>query len=69
VAIRLAQIGAFSFILGGLALGDGLISQDLCGLILAGAMLSIVVNPVLFRWYDRKITGSPDARAQNTPKS
>lgn len=69
VAIGLAQIGEFSFILGGLALINGLISQDLYGLILAGAMLSIVANPFLFRWYDRKIKGSPDARAQNTPKS
>lgn len=56
VAIGLAQIGEFSFILGGLALVNGLISQDLYGLILAGAMLSIVVNPFLFRWYDRKIS-------------
>jgi CPA2 family monovalent cation:H+ antiporter-2 len=69
VAIGLAQIGEFSFILGGLALGNGLISQDLYGLILAGAMLSIVVNPFLFRWYDRKIMGNPAARTQNTPKS
>ena len=69
VAIGLAQIGEFSFILGGLALVNGLISQDLYGLILAGAMLSIVVNPFLFRWYDRKIKGDPAARAQSTPKS
>lgn len=55
VAIGLAQIGEFSFILGGLALINGLISKDIYGLILAGAMLSIVVNPFLFRWYDRKI--------------
>ena len=69
VAIGLAQIGEFSFILGGLAIVNGLISQDLYGLILAGAMLSIVVNPFLFRWYDRKITGNSAARAENTPKS
>jgi CPA2 family monovalent cation:H+ antiporter-2 len=52
VAIGLAQIGEFSFILGGLALGVGLITQDLYNLILAGAMLSIVINPFLFRFYD-----------------
>ena len=69
VAIGLAQIGEFSFILGGLALTNGLISQDLYGLILAGAMLSIVVNPFLFRWYDRKIIGAPAARGRSTPKS
>lgn len=52
VAIGLAQIGEFSFILGGLALTKGLIVQDMYNLILAGAMLSIVANPFLFRFYD-----------------
>ncbi len=55
VAIGLAQIGEFSFILGGLALSKGLMTQDLYNLILAGAMLSIVVNPFLFRIYDARI--------------
>ncbi len=55
IAIGLAQIGEFSFILGGLAFTKGLITQDLYSLILAGAMLSIVVNPFLFRMYDRRI--------------
>jgi CPA2 family monovalent cation:H+ antiporter-2 len=55
VAIGLAQIGEFSFILGGLALTKGLISQELYNLILAGAMLSIVANPFLFRFYDTKV--------------
>lgn len=54
VAIGLAQIGEFSFILSNLALTKGLIDQDLYNLILAGAMLSIVVNPFLFRLYARK---------------
>jgi CPA2 family monovalent cation:H+ antiporter-2 len=54
VAIGLAQIGEFSFILGGLALSKNLINQDLYSLILAGAMLSIVANPFLFRLYDKK---------------
>jgi CPA2 family monovalent cation:H+ antiporter-2 len=56
VAIGLAQIGEFSFILGGLALAKGLLDQDLFNLILAGAMLSIVVNPFLFRLYDAKFS-------------
>lgn len=56
VAIGLAQIGEFSFILGGLALSKDLISQDLYSLILAGAMLSIVANPFLFRLYDSKFS-------------
>lgn len=58
VAIGLSQIGEFSFILGGLALTNRLISEDLYDLILAGAMLSIVVNPFLFRIYDKKRTKS-----------
>jgi monovalent cation:H+ antiporter-2, CPA2 family len=69
VAIGLAQIGEFSFILGGLALINGLISQDLYGLILAGAMLSIVVNPFLFRWYDRKVIKDATLRGPDTRKS
>jgi CPA2 family monovalent cation:H+ antiporter-2 len=55
VAMGLAQIGEFSFILGGLALSNRLIDADLYNLILAGAMLSIVANPFLFRWYDARI--------------
>ena len=54
VAAGLAQIGEFSFILGGLALYKGLLSQELYNLILAGALLSIVINPFLFSYYDQK---------------
>ncbi len=54
VAIGLSQIGEFSFILGGLALSKGLITDMLYNLILAGAMLSIVINPLLFRAYDAR---------------
>ena len=39
---------------GGLALSGGLIPQELYNLILAGAMLSIIANPFLFRFYDLK---------------
>ncbi len=52
VAIGLAQIGEFSFILGGLAMSHNLLSAELYNLILAGAMLSIVINPFIFRFYD-----------------
>jgi monovalent cation:H+ antiporter-2, CPA2 family len=52
VAIGLAQIGEFSFILGASAMAHGLLAQDLYNLILAGAMLSIVLNPFLFRMCD-----------------
>ncbi len=53
IAIGLAQIGEFSFILGGLALTKGLIPQDMYNLVLAGAMLSIVANPFFFKLLDK----------------
>ena len=49
VAAGLSQIGEFSFIVGATGLELGLISADQYGLILAGAVLSIVVNPLMFR--------------------
>jgi CPA2 family monovalent cation:H+ antiporter-2 len=52
VALGLAQIGEFSFILCGLALVNNMFTQELYNLILAGAMISIVINPFLFHFYD-----------------
>ncbi len=49
VAAGLSQIGEFSFIVGQTGVSLGLISQDQYGLVLAGALISIVVNPFLFR--------------------
>lgn len=48
VAVSLAQIGEFSFILAGLGLSLGLLPQTGMSLILAGALISIALNPVLF---------------------
>ncbi len=49
ISVSLAQIGEFSFILAGLGLSLGLLPQEGQSLILAGALLSIVINPLLFR--------------------
>jgi len=49
VAAGLSQIGEFSFILGQAGLSLGLIHPDQYSLILAGALLSITVNPLMFR--------------------
>lgn len=49
IAASLAQIGEFSFILAGLGVGLGLISTEARDLVLAGAILSIMVNPLLFK--------------------
>jgi monovalent cation:H+ antiporter-2, CPA2 family len=48
VGASLAQIGEFSFILAGLGLSLGLLSPEGQSLILAGALISITLNPVVF---------------------
>ena len=53
IAASLAQIGEFSFILAGLGADLGLLTQEGRDLILAGAILSICVNPLLFAALDR----------------
>jgi CPA2 family monovalent cation:H+ antiporter-2 len=60
VAAGLAQVGEFSFILAGLGRMLGLLPKEGHSLILAGALISIALNPVLFslvgpvlRWLQR----------------
>ncbi len=48
VSAALAQIGEFSFILAALGLSLGLLSAEAQNLVLAGAILSISLNPVVF---------------------
>jgi CPA2 family monovalent cation:H+ antiporter-2 len=48
VAASLAQIGEFSFILAGLGVALGLLPSEGRDLILAGALLSITLNPLVF---------------------
>jgi CPA2 family monovalent cation:H+ antiporter-2 len=48
VAASLAQIGEFSFILGSLGKTLGLIDEEAMNLILAGALVSIALNPFVF---------------------
>ena len=48
IAASLAQIGEFSFILASLGTGLGVLPADARDLILAGAMASIFLNPILF---------------------
>jgi CPA2 family monovalent cation:H+ antiporter-2 len=49
VAAGLSQIGEFSFIVGQAGVALGLLTQEQYSLILAGALLSIMVNPLMFR--------------------
>ncbi len=52
VSASLAQIGEFSFILAGLGIALGLMPPEGRDLILAGALLSITINPALFAMLD-----------------
>ncbi len=53
VAIGLAQIGEFSFILSQVSREHGLMSEDGHNVLVATAMFSITLNPLLFRSLDR----------------
>lgn len=52
VSVSLAQIGEFSFILAGLGIELGLLPERGHSLIIAGAILSILLNPLLFAGLD-----------------
>ena len=61
ISASLAQIGEFSFILAGLGIAVGLFPEEGRDLILAGALVSITVNPLLMRvvngvdqWFQRR---------------
>ncbi|CBA15243.1 YbaL family putative K(+) efflux transporter [Xanthomonas albilineans] len=53
ISTSLAQIGEFSFILTGLGMSLAILPETGRDLILAGALLSIIANPLLFTWLDR----------------
>ncbi len=54
ISASLAQIGEFSFILAGLGLSLQMLPQEGSDLILAGSLLSIIVNPLIFSMLDRR---------------
>jgi CPA2 family monovalent cation:H+ antiporter-2 len=54
LAFSLSQIGEFSFILASLGVQLKVLPQDGQDLILAGALLSIIFNPLLMAWLDRR---------------
>lgn len=64
ISASLAQIGEFSFILASLGSSVGLLNSDASDLILGGAILSILLNPLVFiaadyinKWLERRATG------------
>jgi len=72
VAAGLAQVGEFSFILATTAVGLGLIPVDGVQLVVAAAIVSITLNPVLFAAIDptlRRIASYPRIAALTAPRS
>ena len=62
VSASLGQIGEFSFILAGLGASLGLLRPEGQSLILAGALLSIAVNPLVFKaadWLEQWLESHP----------
>ncbi|MBO9558164.1 MAG: Kef family K(+) transporter [Caulobacter sp.] len=55
ISASLAQIGEFSFILAGLGVSLKLLPKEGQDLILAGAILSILINPLLFAILDKAL--------------
>ncbi|MCI4236250.1 YbaL family putative K(+) efflux transporter [Dickeya dianthicola] len=53
ISVSLAQIGEFAFILAGLGISLGMLSENGRNLVLAGAILSIMINPLLFALLER----------------
>lgn len=58
IAAALSQVGEFSFILAGLAVTEGVLPEAARDLILAAAIITIAVNPFMFRaadWIGRRL--------------
>ena len=68
VAAGLAQVGEFSFILADAGLSLGLLSEEGRLLILASALLSITLNPLLFRLVD-PLADRLEARSAVSPRA
>lgn len=66
ISASLAQIGEFSFILLGLGITLDLLPTDARDIVLAGAILSILINPFLFAWLER--TPSQRKESLNPPR-
>jgi CPA2 family monovalent cation:H+ antiporter-2 len=70
ISASLAQIGEFSFILAGLGVALGVLTQEAQDLVLAAAIISILLNPTAFVLLDRfrGKFGAADAGAEKTAR-
>ena len=69
ISASLAQIGEFSFILAGLGVSLALLPERGRDLVLAGAILSILLNPLFFAALDRLLQKAKSDAANESPKA
>ncbi len=62
VAVALAQIGEFSFVLASISHSLGILPADAASNLVAAAMISIALNPILYKWA-RRLTPAHDESA------
>ena len=67
VSASLAQIGEFSFILVALGLALNMLPQEGQDLVLAGSIISIILNPLLFQRVERRTARLPGFTAPRAP--
>jgi CPA2 family monovalent cation:H+ antiporter-2 len=72
IGVALGQIGEFSFILGSVGRDLGILSINAMNTLVAVAIASIVINPVLYRWVPelarRARTAQAEAVARDQPR-
>ncbi len=68
ISVSLAQIGEFSFILAELGMKLKILTAQAQDIILAGAIISILLNPLLFNLLDRFIKDNNDERVSRKVK-
>ncbi len=69
ISVSLAQISEFAFILAGLGISLNLLSSEGRNLMLAAAILSIMLNPILFSLLERFLTKSESHQEQAQEKA
>jgi monovalent cation:H+ antiporter-2, CPA2 family len=67
VAVSLAQVGEFSFILAALGVGLGIMPEEGRDLILAGALISIILNPLMF-WAGERLRPAVETWLRHPPE-
>ncbi|KRE90802.1 sodium:proton antiporter [Frateuria sp. Soil773] len=64
ISTSLAQIGEFSFILIGVGVAQGMVSKEAQDVLLAAAIVSILLNPLLFMLLDRAMPRLDERESQ-----